>query len=395
MTLSVRRGALRRAGIRSPSHAVLGRRNVLLAAVAAVASVAGVAGCTAQPPARIGLLVGLSGEDVPNAMDARNGAILAIEQRNADGGVRGRELQLLVQDSAPHPSAAKAGAGRLLAAKVEAIVGPYTSAAVMAVLPQVNAAHVVMVSPSSSASALEGVDDHLIRMSPSTQKIAQTYATKLYQRGQRRVAVAAADDVYGVTYASVWRDTFCAAFRALGGEVVAQAGFVWNSDQAFGDVVHDLLAAQPDGLVFIGGTPAVARLVQQARKQQPGVPIAVAESADAVGLIALGGRAMEGVVLAQLFDAADTSAHYRQFQAAYLARFGRAPGFRAVATYDAIMMLADAMAQQQAGESLKQAVLRKKSYPGLQQPLVLDRFGDLSLDLHFCVARMSRFEPLV
>ena len=384
-------GVRQHAGASLPRQGWLCRRSMLLAALAGLA---GLQRCASEPPIRIGLLAGLSGDDIPNAEDGRNGAILAVEQRNATGGVRGRQLALSVQDAGPDPAAAKVAAGRVLASKVEAVVGPYPSSAVLAVLPQLHAARVLALSPMASAGELTGVDDYLVRLQPSTQDVTRVYSRHLYQSGQRRVALAAADDARGGAYAGAWRRAFSASFRALGGLVVAEAGYDQGSEQAFGDVVQQLLASQPDGLVLVGGPLAVARLVQQARKQAPHLPIAVSEAAASAALIELGGRAADGVLTAQLYDAADTSPRYLQFKAAYQARFDRPAGFYALATHDAITVLADAMALQHADEPLKQAVLRNKACQGLQRPLVFDRFGDLSRALHFAVLRQGRFETL-
>jgi branched-chain amino acid transport system substrate-binding protein len=159
-------------------------------------------------------------------------------------------------------------------------------------------------------------------------------------------------------------------------------------------MVRALLAHRPDGLVFVGGTAEVARMVQQARKQAPDVPIAVAEPASNLSLIELGGRAVEGVITARQYSLNDNAAPYAGFQAAYRERFALLPVYHAIAAYDAVTVLADAMAAQRRGESLKEAVLRNSPYQGVVQSIVFDRFGDVARKLSFVVVRAGRFEPL-
>lgn len=367
------------------------RRTVLMAALA---TTAGLPGCARERPIQLGLLVGLSGHDVPNAEDGRNGAILAVEQRNAAGGVQGRELVLIVQDDGPDPAQARAAVDRLMMLGVVAIVGPFGSSAVHAILPRTNAARLLVLSPTASESQLVGRDDYLVRLGPDTRESARAFARVLYRRGRRRVALAVAQNPRGATYARGWRDAFVASFRALGGQTVAELAYAENVGGAMSEVVRSLLARRPDGLVFIGGTVDAARLTQQARKQAPSLPVAVSESAANASLIELGGRAVEGVLTARLLDVAATSARYLWFQAAYRGRFGHAPGDHAMAAYDAVGILAEALARQRDGESAKDAVLRNSPYQGVQQPLVLDLFGDVTRALHFAVVRNGQFEAL-
>ncbi|HVR53391.1 MAG TPA: ABC transporter substrate-binding protein [Pseudorhodoferax sp.] len=368
--------------------ACVGRRPVLMAALAGLL---GLGGCEAEPQIRIGLLVGPPDR---NGQAGRNGAILAVEQRNAGGGMRGRELQLVVQDVGAGQDAAQAAGKALLAAGVDAIVGPFTSAVAMAVLPQVNAARVLMVSPTATASELTGVDDYLVCLSPTAREAGSEFAAVLYQRGQRRVALARADEETGPAYTRSWSEAFDTAFRALGGTIVMASAAPPGLGRPLGDMVRALLAHRPDGLVFVGGTAEVARMVQQARKQAPDVPIAVAEPASNLSLIELGGRAVEGAITARQYSLNDNAAPYAGFQAAYRERFALLPVYHAIAAYDAVTVLADAMAAQRRGESLKEAVLRNSPYQGVVQSIVFDRFGDVARKLSFVVVRAGRFEPL-
>lgn len=370
-------GAARHAGV---------KRRVLLAGLAA----AGLAGCLARGPLRIGFLAGLVGRGAAIGGDGRNGAVLAVEQTNAAGG----RLELLVQDNGDTADTARVAMDVLLRAQVQAIVGPFSSGLAVAVLPQAEQAGVLLVSPNATSSALAGRDDALFMMSPSTRAASQAYAALLWRRGQRRVALGTATDAHNAVYAKAWRDEFAAAFEALGGAVVARVDFLADVGAPYDAVVQGLLAPRPDGLVLVCGSVHAARLAQRTHALAPGVPLAVADAAGGEALIALGGRAVEGVVVGQVYDRSDGSARYAAFLAAFRQRFGREPGYHAVLSYDAVTVLAQAQARRSAGEGLRQAVLRHGPYDGLQQPIAFDRFGDADRPTHFVVVRGGRFEPL-
>ena len=72
------------------------KTGILLASVATTAMLAGVA--AADTPIRIGVPVGLSGANSVVAPSVVQSTELAIEQINANGGVLGRPLELIVAD---------------------------------------------------------------------------------------------------------------------------------------------------------------------------------------------------------------------------------------------------------------------------------------------------------
>lgn len=361
---------------------------------AGLVALAALAGCQRRAPFPLGFLAGLSGRGAVTSEDGRNGTILAVEQVNAAGGVQGRLLELVVQDNGDDAATARIAMQRLLDDGVQAIVGPFASAIAAAVLPQAEQAGVLLLSPNATAASLAGLDDMLVMLSPSTRQAARAYARLLWQRGLRRLAIATATDPRNAVYAVSWRDEFSAAFRALGGALVAQADFASDAGTAYSAVVGEMIAARPDGLVFACGSVDAVRLAQQARRQASALPVAVADAAAGEALITLGGAAVEGVVAGQLHDRSSTAPRYLAFVEAYRSRFGRLPGYHAVISHDAVSVLAQALARRAAGESLKQAVLRHGPYAGLQQDMTLDAAGDTAGAPHFVVVRDGRFEAL-
>src|SRR3990167_6575494 len=54
--------------------------------------------CSDPVPIRLGFVGGLSGSGSDIGGSARNGALLAIEETNAQGGIQGRPLEILIKD---------------------------------------------------------------------------------------------------------------------------------------------------------------------------------------------------------------------------------------------------------------------------------------------------------
>lgn len=347
------------------------------------------AGCGPEPPIRIGFIGGLSdrGADVGEA--GRNGVQLAVEQRNKTGGAAGRRIELIIRDDGQDPQKATAAVRSLIDEKVEAIVGPFTSAIAAAVVPLANQAQVVMVSPTVTSGDFVGKDDFFVRINRTTRDNATDYAAQIYRRSQRRVSIAY--DTGNRSFTESWLKEFRTAFGAAGGQVVTAVPFASERDTGFGEIVRQMLAANPDGFLFIANAVDVARLSQQAVKQAPHLPKSAAEWATSDALTELGGRAVEGLLIAQPFDRDDASPRYRAFRAGFLERFGREPGYSAINAHDAATVLFDALEKRERGETLRDAILRIRGFDGLQQRMEFDRFGDTRRVVYFTEIRDGRF----
>lgn len=360
--------------------------------VVGLAVALGLLACGPRPPLRIGLLAGLSDRNASFSEDARNGVILAIEQLNAAGGVAGRPLELLVQDHGQGADKSLPAVQALLDARVDAIIGPYASPVATQVLPVVDKARVLMLGPTVTGNSLVGQDDYLVRLNLTNRDSAREAARMLYGAGWRHTALAR--DLHNADYAAAWSQEFRTAFAALGGTVAGEADFRSGLDASFDGVVRALLAMHTDGLLFVTSSVDAARLAQQVHKLVPRKPMAASGWAANPALIELGGKAVEGMMVAQTYSRADTSPRYRAFEQAYVARFNRYPSYSAIASFDAVLVLHQALDKASAGETLRDAVLRHGPYQGLQQTIALDRFGDAERPAYFTVVRNGQFELL-
>src|SRR5947209_1333705 len=91
---------------------------------------------TAAEPIKIGLIQPLTGSVAYNGTTDVNGAKLAVQQRNAAGGVLGRPIELVLEDGQCQPAASVNAAEKLLQQnKVVALAGAFCSSATAAVMP--------------------------------------------------------------------------------------------------------------------------------------------------------------------------------------------------------------------------------------------------------------------
>jgi len=346
--------------------------------------------CAPPEPIRIGFIGGTSGRVGALGIAGRDAVLLAVELRNQAGGIAGRKVELLIRDDQQDPEAAKRALRELAAQGVVAIVGPMTSAMAIPMVPIANEAGILLLSPTASTDELGGRDDHFFRLNASTHENASRVA--LYHLGQqttRRLGVAY--DRRNQAYAEPWLKSFTATYVQGGGELASPVGFTAGGEAALLPVAQALLATPVDGVLIVGNSMDTAMLCQQLRKLDPRVPIIASEWAATERLLELGGKAVEGVIVAQNFDRNSTAPRYRSFHETYRERFHREPGFGGVIAFDAANVLLDALAERQEGRSIKDTILARRRFEGVQEPIVFNEFGDVTRRLFMTIARGGEF----
>ena len=363
--------------------------SAFLIAIAAV-----LAACSEKPvePIRIGFIGGLSGPNSDNGQSGLNGLTLAVEQFNRAGGANGRLVEIMAKDDAQSKETAQASANQLVTAKVEAVVGPFTSGMAAVIVPITGQAGIFQISPTITAMEFQGKDDNLYRINRTTRDNAGDYAKVMYSRGQKRIAVAY--DLRNRSFTQSWLDEFRTAAEGLGASVAAEISYESSKDADFEGIVTKMLQSKPDGLLFISGALDVARLAQAARKLAPRLPIAASEWAATEQLIDLGGEVVEGLLIVQNYDRDDASPRFKEFSDAYFKRFQRNPGYSSVSTYDAATVVLTALKNRKPGEPVKAAVARSGPYQGLQQEIVFDSNGDTIRKVYFTEIREGRYRRI-
>lgn len=358
-----------------------------------MAGLLGLAACAPPEPLRLGFVGGLSGRVADLGVDGRNGAMLAVEMRNQAGGVKGKQVELLVEDDQQDPDVARKVVSKLIGRKVAAIIGPMTSAMAIATVPLVNGAQVAMISPTVTTNELTGLDDYFFRVLSSTKSYARKSADyHFHNAGLRRVMTI--HDLRNKSYTESWLADYLDVFKAAGGHAVGSLSFSSSDETHFADLARNLLNVKPDGILIVANSVDTAMLCQQIRKMNASIPIAASEWAATERLIELGGRAVEGIVIAQIFDRQSTQSAFVEFRRHYLSRYGKEPGFAGLTAFDAANVAMDGLESQVSGQSLKQTLMARKTFGGIQTPVVFDAFGDTVRATYLTTIREAKFVAL-
>ena len=198
---------------------------------------------------KIGALMSLTGALGPYGPSIANGAQMAVDHINAAGGVLGKQLELVIRDTATSPDVGRDAASKLVELdKVPAIVGALSSGVTLAASSVTIPSEVVLVSPASTAPSIPALDDNdfVFRTVVSDAVQGVVLGRLAVMLNYSKVSVVYVNNDYGKGLA----DTFSDTYEALGGQVLAAVPYEENKPSYRGEV-NALLAGDPDAIVMV------------------------------------------------------------------------------------------------------------------------------------------------
>ena len=355
----------------------------------AALGLAALCGCQPAPPIKVAFIGGLTGRVSELAIDGRNGAQLAIETLNAQAGPR---YELRIHDDARAPEEAAATIDAVADEGDAFAVGPMTSVVAQRMVPEAAKRQFVLISPTANSDELSGADDWFFRVIPPAGPGAEQIADAAILRGLRTASIMA--EWRNRTYSESFASRFSARFQTQGGAPATVVRYETDQNPDYAKIASDLLSTHPALVLLVCSAVDASIVAQQLRRMDPDVQIAMASWAANVQLLQLGGRAIEGALVLQALDLDSPEPAYVEFRKRFIERFGNPPSQAAVFSYDATMMGAEGLRRKTDRQSLRDVLRAPGEWPGLQEPVVLDHFGDSSRRFHLSEVRKGRFVML-
>jgi len=172
-------------------------------------------------PIKIGVMLPMTGEAASWGENSLAGITLALNEINNQGGIDGREVEIVVEDD-QCTSAGVAAINKLINVdQVDVIVGPVCSAVAGPTMPIAQNAGIPVMMVGASAPDLTSIGDNIFRVYPSDALQGVISAEfMLDELKHDKVAVVYTKNDWGEGLKNV----FVEEFEDLGGEVVYESG---------------------------------------------------------------------------------------------------------------------------------------------------------------------------
>src|SRR6516164_7360344 len=290
----------------------------------------------AAEPLKIGMVATLTGSAAEPGRDETEGAKLAAEEVNKAGGVLGRPIELVIEDSQTTNPGVVLAFSKLAGDKdIPAFIGPVFSTQIHAIAPDIQRIGKPVMIGGTDPQLTHMGNPWLFRFRPNdtySARVIADYGVKTL--GKQKWAIVYSTEAFGTN----GMKNLVEALKGLGVEPALVQGYTKNSQdftpvafavkQSGADVMGTYMIVGPDQAIF-------ARQLRQL-----GVNIAWIGSPTTVAttVLKLAGPALYGSYAVSDF-AADSSPAAKEFAAKYEATYKSAPDLIGAWTYDDIHVL--------------------------------------------------------
>jgi len=303
---------------------------------------------------KVAILAPLSGPVPTFGVSTRDGALLAIEEWNAKGGVNVAlkaggtkapvKIQAVVEDSQCTPDPAVNAANKVIDQdKVKYIIGEVCSKASIPVSEIANAKGVIQVSPTSTNPDVTidksgKAKPYIFRacfIDPFQGSVGAKFAKDKLNAKTAFIMLDQAND-----YVKGLAEFFEKAFVAGGGKIVGKESYT-AKDTDFSAILAKVAAARPD-MVYLPDYYNIVNLAtKQAKEKGIKAPFVGGDGWDSSDLDT---KASDGGYFTNHYSPEDPRAEVVNFKKAYGAKFaGAVPDALAALAYDATNLLLQAL----------------------------------------------------
>jgi branched-chain amino acid transport system substrate-binding protein len=339
--------------------------------------------CAATPtaeeetgPLKIGYIGPLTGDAASYGSDTVNGARIAVDEINKEGGVNGHPVSLIAEDARCTGSDAASAAQKLINIdNVVAIIGGQCSGETLAAAPVAEAAEVPMISPVSSSPDVTQAGDFIFRVYPSDALKGSALATYFAKEGLKKVAIISENTDFCIGI----RDAVKGSLKE-GGELVFDE-LVEPGTKDYRSLITRLAGTDFDVFVANGQSDAtVAAMMQQLREMGITQPAIGTDTADSVTLGQVAKDAVEGMRVLSVPSLSGSDPKGGPFVQDFRSRFGEAQStmFFAALSYEATRLLLETIGSAgPEGTAIRDALYSHPGYGSIVGTMTFDQYGDI------------------
>ncbi len=289
----------------------------------------------------VGQFGSMTGAEATYGISTDKGVRLAIDAKNAAGGVKGKKIKLITLDNQGKPEEAAAVVKKLITQDgVLAILGEVASTRSLAAAPIAQQHKIPMISPSSTNIKVTQVGDYIFRVC-FIDPFQGSVMAKFTHNNLKLKKVAVLKDLKA-DYSLGLAQFFVAKFKELGGTIVAEQTFQ-SGDSDFKAQLTQIRGSAPDAIFIPAYYTEVGLIARQARQLGLKAVLLGGDGWDSPKLFEIGQAAVEGGYFSNHYATESNNPATIAFIKNFKAKFNETPDGLAAAGYDAAMVLIAAM----------------------------------------------------
>jgi branched-chain amino acid transport system substrate-binding protein len=291
----------------------------------------------AAEPIYIGVSGPITGSAAQYGAQWKKGFDLALEEINGAGGINGRKLVYIFEDSQSDPKQSVVIAQKFVAdPRIIVELGDFSSTASMAASAIYQRGGLVQFGftnshPDFTKAGGDYTWSTSVTQTQASPALADFAITTL---GLKNIAVFQIQNDWG----KATIDLFAPRVAELGGKIVATQPYLPNETD-FHSALTSIKEAKPDGIVLLSYQNDAALIAQQAREAGLDVPFVGSATIQSPDYTKLGGKAAEGTFVLGEFLNSDPRPEVQKFVKAFKAKYNEEPDLFAALAYDTIYLM--------------------------------------------------------
>lgn len=301
------------------------------------------AGPALSDEVKLGAAEALTGPAAKYGVAIKNGFMLAADEINAKGGIRGHRIALIAEDEQGKKEEAINVFKKLIFQdKVLLVFGPTLSNSAFAADPIANAAKVVVFGTSNTAEGITAMGPFTFRNSVmEADVLPATVRAAVQHFNLKKVAIIYGNDD---AFTKNGYDVFKATLEQQKVPVTNTETYA-KGDVDFKAQMTKIKAANPDAIVCSCLAEEAANIILQTRTLGMQQPFIGGNGLNSPKLFEIAKSAGDNTVMGSPWSAENGAPANRAFMAAYKAKFNADPDQFAAQAYDAVYIVAEALKQ--------------------------------------------------
>lgn len=324
----------------------------------------------------IGHYDSMTGSEATFGQGSFNGVKLALDELNAKGGIKGKQVQIISMDDQSKNEEARSVITRLLSRReIIAMIGGVASSRSLAAAPVAQESQIPFVSPSSTNPRVTRVGDYIFRVcfiDPFQGWVMAKFAVE-HLKAKKLAILRDVKSDYSVGLA----DFFKKGINERGGEIVADLTYQ-AGDIDFKAQLTQMRSAKPDAIFIPGYYTEVGLIARQAKQLGIDVPLLGGDGWDSAKLTEIGQDAVNGSYFSNHYSQDTEDPVAKDFIARYKAKFNEVPDGLAAMGYDAALILFEAMerATELTPKQIRDELANTKDFIGVTGKITIDENRD-------------------
>ncbi len=352
-----------------------------------------------QDTIKVGFFAPITGPAAADGASAKNAVELGVKEVNDAGGIKGKKVELIVYDDRLNPQEAVAVANKLIEKdKAVGVVSGSYSGPTRVTAPIFQKAGMPMVAGYAVHPDVtwdpkaKKVNDYIFRngfLAEIEGAAAAEFAVKNMKA--KKISLIFMDNDFGRAISSGFADRA----EKLGASILTKQMYKFPGEKDFRPFLTRMKEGNPDLIFAAGYYNEAASIVRQAKELGVKSRIMGEEGFDSPKFLEISGPAAEGVVIATNLDRDDPRPVVQNFLKNYKQSYGEDADMVGASSYDAFMILVNAV--RQAGtdaKAIQKALTGTKDYNGLTGKISKFVQGEVVKPVQIQVVKEGKFHRM-